>query len=180
VLLNTLEKVKDVAEDLYYEVRAFYQMVRRALTWGWRLRKSYDWDPGYLLEMEVQKLKDMLYYIEIHGIHDPDCETYKPKMKSLRLAIKLGDLLLKDEYTKFYDLHTKAWGETEMAWEEILEGPSKGNYKLYWTRDKKRVEFSEQEKAELSIAWEKDARREQKHRDLFYRIIATHGQRWWD
>lgn len=174
------EEVEEVITNMYYEVIDIYNMCKRAVVWGYRLRNSYPWNSGALLEMEVMKLKELLDFFENHGYHDPECETYKPKMKSLRLAIKLGDLLLNDEYTKYYDLYIKTWGETHCEFEEIVAGRFKGNYRLIRLRDGKVWEPCEKEKAELDEAWKKDARRQQKHRRWFYGIIAQHGERWWD
>ena len=101
--MKTCEEVKEVIVDFYYELKPKYEAVLRGLRWGWRLRYNYEWDSGFLLEIEVLKLKELLHNFEHHGHHDPECENYAPKMKSLRLAIKLGDLLINDDYMKYHN-----------------------------------------------------------------------------
>ena len=163
-----------------HRLRTLFAALRRSLRWGWALRHNYEWDYYALLEMEVLKLKELLHNFENHGYHDEGCETYAPKMKSLRLAIKLGDLLLTDNYQKFYNLHYAKWGAVEMGTEEILDGPGKGNFRCTWTRDGKPHKPSPEERHEFIEAIEADLRVERQHRRRFYAIIAKYGPSWWD
>jgi hypothetical protein len=172
-----LEEAKDWLDGLRTSVKVLIAQCRRFVRWGWRLRNNVEWDYYALLELEVLKLRELLHNFETYGSHDPACPSYGPKMKSLRLAIKLGDLLLRDSYLKFVEAHYAKWGRPKIVFKPE---ESKITSKLEWERDGKPHKPSAQETTELREAWEADHRREQKHRRWFYAIIREHGQRWWD
>ena len=114
--MKILTKIK----YLYWDVESFfintYIKICRSLSYakfGW---SNYDFDHAYLLEIQVMKLKRMLDCFENYGHHCHTCPNYKPKMKSLRLAIKLGEKLRTDAYQKFLDIYLKKYGNGFGGW----------------------------------------------------------------
>jgi hypothetical protein len=136
------------------------------------MRDNHDWDAGYLMQMEVLKLKRMLKHFEgPDSHHSPDCENYKPKMKSLRLAIKLGERYLADDYYKStvnFEMDIKLYSKDDklyqIVWIDVDTGQPATKEKL------------EAWRAEYDRADEKQER----DRSLFYRIIEKYGNYWWD
>lgn len=172
----------DWFQDRYYDVKSFYQSIVRGIKWGYKLRYNYPWDYHFLLEFEVMKLKELLHYFENYGHHSEDCKQYKPKMKSINLAIKLGTKLLDDDYHKFYNLHYKKWGEIEIKFEKVPNETFDNEpvYRMVSYRNGQPVKENEQEKTELREAMKADDRMKERHRRWFYDIISKHGERWWD
>lgn len=153
-------------------IRLQYERICRMLYWGWAMRDNYDFDSGFMFDMEVLKLKRLLWVFENEGHHWEECEKYAPKMKSIRLAIKIGDKLLEDRYMKHYDLHVAKWGRITHHSEPI---PGSPNFKMVPSR-----EMSDKERKEFLEAFETDDRIRARHRRWFYDIIKVHGERWWD
>jgi len=119
----------------------------------------------------------MLYAFEKYGYHDPECDTYKPKMKSLKLAIKLGERWMRGDYYRFHDLHEQKYGKIELGWESI---PGSNNSKSISLKNGKKYERSIEERIEFLEAHFADEREQEKHRRLFYNIINKYGRYWWD
>lgn len=155
-----MELIKAYLYDYFISpVAQFFKKLKRAIAFfiiGWN---NFDWDHAYLMELEVFKLKRLLYEFENFGYHSPECKNYKPKMKSLKLAIKLGEMLSEGDYFKFTGLHYKKWNRPVDLW----------TYKM-----------QEDEKNEFLEAANKDDRIEAKHRRWFYNIIRDYGRYWWD
>jgi hypothetical protein len=98
-------------------------------------------------------------------------------MKSIRLAIKLGELWLKGDYYRFHNLHNKKYGDTEIGWEPI---PNSTNSLMITLKDGKKYERSEEERLSFLESHVADEREKEKHRQLFYKIIVKYGRLWWD
>lgn len=158
-------------------VRHYYRKATRALAFAKIGFNSYDFDSYYIVELEVFKLKRMLYLFENHGHHSESCENYKPKMKSIRLAIKLGERYMNRDYFRFYDIHNKKWGKTEMGFEPI-EGST--HFLMITLKNGSKYERSEQETKELLESSYADDREKDRDRRNFYRIIEKYGRLWWD
>lgn len=161
----------------YIEVRHIYRKVVRSLQFAKIGYNSFDFDDYYLFELEVFKLKRMLHLFENHGHHDESCDKYKPKMKSIRLAIKLGERYMTRRYFRFYDLHDKKWGKTEMGFEPI-EGSD--HFLMITLKDGVKYERTDQENKELLEAVTKDDNEKLRDRRNFYKIIEKYGRYWWD
>ena len=97
-------------------------------------------------------------------------------MKSLRLAIKLGQKLMAHDYAEAYDRHYQKWGRVEMT----FRAQDSGTSLVEWRRGGKLHKPCEVEKAELLAAFKADDEAEARDRRLFYSIIALYGPRWWD
>lgn len=148
------------------------ECIKRAFAFakiGWG---SYDWDHAYLLELELFKMRRILKVIE-NGHTDWEATDGGKCLKALRLAIKIGDRMMEGNYHKFYDLHHKKWGEREILWNDDTPFVN-GSRPVKWNR-----ECSEEESAELIIAFKIDERLEQRDYNLFYGIIAKYSRGWW-
>jgi hypothetical protein len=166
-------KLYDAYRYVFYR---FPERLGRALAFfrmGWL---NHDWDNHYLNEVVLFKLKRMRHSFLVYGHHSEDCVNYKPKMKSLNLTIKLLERIIENDYTKFYDLHKKKWGETQIEW--IPEGE---NYRMETSVEKANTpELKEQERKEFREAYEKDERMEARDKRIAYAIIGKYQDYWWD
>lgn len=166
-------KLYDIYSYIFY---SFPERLSRALAFfkiGWL---NHDWDNHYLNELVLFKLKRLQHCFIHYGHHAEDCPNYKPKMKSLALAIKLLERVVKNEYTKFYELHEKKWGKRTVKW--IPEGE---HFKMDVKKEKANTpELKEQERKEFLEAVRKDDRLEARDKKLAYAIIGKYQDYWWD
>jgi hypothetical protein len=147
------------------------EQLKRMIYWAWALRNSHDWDHTELLKMEVLKLKRMLQVFESpNSYHSPECENYKPKMKSLRLAVKIGELLLKgDFYSKNFNVdHT------------CTPANEKGFLGFTAVHKDTRIPLTEEELSAYYNRLRLISTRETQLSQTFYKIITKYHQYWWD
>lgn len=157
--------------------REYSTRIGRALSFAKIGYSNYDWDDFYLFKLEVFKLKRMLDVFENHGHHSPTCNNYKPKMKSIRLAIKLGERYMNHRYFRFHDMHEKKYGKTEFG-SEPIEG---SDCSLMITlKNGVKYERTKLETEDMMEAYRKDRAEEERDRVNFYKIIIKYGRYWWD
>lgn len=72
---------------------------------GW---DNPDWDNYYLHSLVLFKLKRMQHVFIHYGHHSEECENYKPKMRSIEVAIKLLDSAVNDSW----------WRDEMNSWEK--------------------------------------------------------------
>jgi len=159
-------------------IKRYYRSFCRALAFariGW---SNYDWDNGYLDQLVLFKLKRMQYEFLNHGYHWEGCKNYKPKMKSLALTIKLLEKLVKDDYTRFYNLHEKKWGARTYVFKKL----ELSNYSTMETTVAlaDTPEKVEQERKEFLEASSADDRQRVRDLELAYRLIGKYSHYWWD
>jgi len=142
---------------------------------GWN---NKDFDDGFLLQLEVYKLKRMLHLFKNYGNHCEDCENYKPKMKSIKLAIKLGERVINHNYRRFYDMHVHKYGKIQYEFEPT--DATKQYYQMILIKNNKKYERTQDEIDDLINARSTDEREQGRDRRLFYRIIEKYGRYWWD
>ena len=169
-----------------YITKAFWERLGRALTFfklGWN---NFDWDSYYLHDLMLFKLKRLQHNFIHHGHHSEDCPNYKPKMKSLALAIKLLERHNTDfheYYDKSTDRHDKKWGKLE-TWNEPCDIDDDGYVRTYRYHSKREnvntPEEKEQERQEFLEAMRQDEARKQRDIDLVHKIIAKYHRYWWD
>lgn len=143
--------------------------------WAWALRHNYDWDSHFALEVLVLKLRRMEHYFVREGYHDPACSNWKPKMKSLRLALKLGDRLLKSEYGQHIEAFERSHGTIGHRFERV---PDTSYSTMRMTVGG--IDATEAQMKAWHAAWAADERREERDRHLFYKIVAKYSPYWWD
>lgn len=164
-------------------IRQYYRKICRSLAFariGW---DNFDFDYRPLVELELFKLKRMLHLFENSGYHSEECPNYKPKMKSIRLAIKLGERWLNHDYCKFHDLHEKKWGKLQTNLDNPLpeDYTPEGNLRWRsWRNGAKTEEEKRQEHLEFFEAVRKDDRLEERDIKNFYKILAKYSRYYWD
>jgi hypothetical protein len=170
-----LECVRALFFDCLSFVRRFCSSVKRACYWGWALRNNHDWDHGYLDTMVALKLRRMLNaQVGPQSYHDPECKNYLPKVRSLKLAVKLAERLQADKYHESpkypldYTFERTERTEEYATFEMVAQNP-----------------FRKEKASELYLRLAMDEyarldRREDRDRQIMYRIIAKYGTFWWD
>ena len=174
-------RIRDVAdycrypfEKLYYRIYSFKRKLARSwafAVFGWN---NYDFDAGYLIDLIVFKLKRLLA-----GLTDKDAFSVQEEqtIKSLKLAIKVGERLHKDAYTYAYNRHEKKWGHLQVDFEPNENGS--GSI-MKTRRDNVTDADKEQEKIEILAAFESDDAAQTRDARLFFGIINAHYKAWWD
>lgn len=150
-----------------------YRQICRSLAFarlGWN---NYDWDHAYLLEVMVFKMKRMQKACFEEGHHVPE----KLPQQSLRLCIKLGEKLKKEDYHYFHTLHCQKWGDLE-----FIEKVDNTTGRTYTGMGRPGVSKADeaQERAEFLEACRKDDSIKARDVRWFYGIMAKYQESWWD
>jgi hypothetical protein len=172
VNLETNNTWKDRLTELFWPVVRIYRKLARSLAWAIFAWDNYDWDHAYLLEMIVFKMKRMQVACFKEGHHIPE----KLPQQSLRLCIKLGEKLVKDDYFYFSGLHNQKWGELEF----ITKTDETGRKYTGMGRSKVPPGQEEQERAEAMEAYRKDDAVRTRDSRWFYSIMQKYQESWWD
>lgn len=155
-----------------WPVFRYYRKICRSLAWARKGWNNYDWDHAYLLEVMVFKMKRMYKAIFEEGHHIPD----KTSPQSLRLAIKLGEKLIKHDYFHFSGLHNAKWGEIEF----IEKVDAQGRKYTGMGRSGVPKEKEEEERAEFLKACRLDDSIKARDYRWFFNIIQKYQEAWWD
>ena len=163
-----------------------WERIRRSWDYAKHGWLSYDFDAYYIHETVLFNLKRLNNCFINHGHHSEDCENYKPKMKSIKLAIKYLSRYC-EPYNPYYDssmdAHNKKWGELEDSTTPSCVDPD-GYVRTYswntWRKNANTEEEKKQERLEFSKAYEADAQRQERDLSLAYEIIAKYHRYWWD
>lgn len=163
---------KDRVKDWFWPIRRLYNQIGRSIAWarlGWN---SYDWDHAYLLEMMIFKMKRMQKACFEEGHHIPD----KHSPQSLKLCIKLGEKLFKDDYHYHHSLHDAKWGKIDFVKKTDKEGREYTGMGRPGVPKEKEAE----ERAEFLEACHKDDSIKARDTRWFYGIMAKYQEAWWD
>jgi len=165
--------LKDELKHRLWPLRRLYHQICRSLAWarlGWN---NYDWDHAYLLDVMVFKMKRMQKAIFEEGHHIPE----KAPIQSLKLCIKLGEKLRKDDYFYHHGLHNAKWGDLE-----FIEKVDEKTGRKYTGMGRPGVpkEKEEEERAEFLEACRKDDSIKVRDTRWFFGIMAKYQESWWD
>ena len=108
--------VENIKEFFKYKivqpVKDFWKKLSRSSRWFVRTWNNYDWDSMYLIQLMVDKMKDMRTQFENDGEfvdmrHQPkyidgeECGEYVDHLEGLDKAIEIGERILKDDYIQY-------------------------------------------------------------------------------
>ena len=108
-------------------MRRFFNNLRRSCRWFKRMWNNYDFDDGYLIEVIVWKMKDMLYQLDVldsdivdlrNQEHCKDNGYGGDLLKSLEECIEIGERLIADDYIIYPEIVEK-W-KTEHKWSDDM------------------------------------------------------------
>jgi len=173
---KTVDYVLSKLEDIfYYNPIIAYTKISRSIAFailGWG---SYDWDSHYLIEVMQFKMKRIRVAL-INGI----AVLEKNEIKSLDLAIKIGDRIMEDKYFRYNDMHSKKWGELVTTYTPYSRENISGSV-VSFSRPKANTEEEiEQEKKENREAYLADEREKSRDIKLYFTIISKYYQYWWE
>lgn len=163
-----------VESKFWYECTAVYERICRSLAYarfGWG---NYDFDAGYALKLLEFKLKRLQNCLLTSNAHTPDKQT----TQSLRLAIKLLQRLVKDEYSYFYAQHNLKWFGKKHP--DIEFEPVEGGSLLRSKRTELPEEQQAQETAEIRAAFDADDALKTRDKQWLFAILAKYYEYWWD
>lgn len=172
ISLESKDTWKTKLVEWFWPIVRIYRKVARSLAFaklGWN---NYDWDHAYLLQLMIFKMKRMQKACFEEGHHIPE----KLPQQSLRLCIKLGEKLLKDDYFYFTGLHNEKWGELEF----IEKTNESGRKYTGIGRPGVPKEKEEQERLEFMEAYKKDDSVKARDTRWFFGIMAKYQESWWD
>ena len=179
--------VEKVWEVYHYFRHTLPERISRSFAYarfGWL---NYDFDYSCIHELLLFKLKRMVYVFETYGYHSEECSNYPPKMKSIKLTIKLLEKYCNNDYSRFLDMHEKKWGPRTVKHIPVdalgnIVPREEAKYFRFKTSHKNAVTDAEikQEREEFLKAYDKDEREKEKHLRWAYEIITKYHRYWWD
>ena len=143
----------------------FFSKLKRSCKWFKRMWNNYDFDDGYLIEVIVWKMKDMLYQLDVKDSwfvdlrnqeHCKDNGYNGDLLKSLEECIEIGERLIADDYFIYPD-EVKDWLSGHHLSESMPDDIRKSFMET--------VEESERRKIEDN--------------DRFFEIMKKHHWNWW-
>lgn len=108
-------------------MKRFFNNLRRSCRWFKRMWNNYDFDDGYLIEVIVWKMKDMLYQLDVLDSNFVDLRNQQhckdngydgDLLKSLEECIEIGERLIEDDYIIYPDV-VKEW-KLEHKWSDDM------------------------------------------------------------
>ena len=106
-------------------MKRFFNNLRRSCRWFKRMWNNYDFDDGYLIEVIVWKMKDMLYQLDVldsdfvdlrYQEHCKDNGYDGDLLKSLEECIEIGERLIADDYIIYPEI-VEEW-KSEHKWSD--------------------------------------------------------------
>lgn len=146
-------------------MRRFFNNLKRGCRWLKRMWNNYDFDDGYLIEVIVWKMKDMLYQLDVLDRRFVDLrnqQLYKDNgydgdlIKSLEECIEIGERLIKDDYIIYPDI-VEEWMAKHKWNDEMPDDVRKLLMDSYEDADRRRLEDNEK----------------------FFDIMKKHHWGWW-
>ena len=146
-------------------MRRFFFFFKRGCGWLKRMWNNYDFDDGYLIEVIVWKMKDMLYQLDVLDRRFVDLrnqQLYKDNgydgdlIKSLEECIEIGERLIKDDYIIYPDI-VEEWMAKHKWNDEMPDDVRKLLMDSYEDADRRRLEDNEK----------------------FFDIMKKHHWGWW-
>ena len=132
-------------------MRRFFNNLKRGCRWLKRMWNNYDFDDGYLIEVIVWKMKDMLYQLDVLDRSFVDLrnqQLYKDNgydgdlIKSLEECIEIGERLIKDDYIIYPDI-VEEWMAKHKWNDEMPDDVRKLLMDSYEDADRRRLEDNE-------------------------------------
>ena len=129
-------------------MRRFFNNLKRGCRWLKRMWNNYDFDDGYLIEVIVWKMKDMLYQLDVLDRSFVDLrnqQLYKDNgydgdlIKSLEECIEIGERLIKDDYIIYPDI-VEEWMAKHKWNDEMPDDVRKLLMDSYEDADRRRLE----------------------------------------
>ena len=99
------------------KIKNFFNNLKRSCRWFRRMWNNHDFDDGYLIQVIVWKMKDMLYQLDVvdrsfvdlrNQEHLKDNGYNGDLIKSLEECIEIGERLIEDDYMDEPDV-VKEW-----------------------------------------------------------------------
>jgi len=167
-----MEKIKDIWQDITKFFISKYEMIKRMLFWGWKLRNSWDFDACTIYEILYLKLTRIYncFLDDGHCLWNDDINN--KGMRELRTAIELAKRLSEDTYTYYNEKHNEKWGKPEFSFDNNVFKSTRN--KVLSKEDKI------QEKKEFRIALNKDNKQCINDQKELFKLLNKNISYWWD
>lgn len=152
-------------KKIILKIRNFFVKLKRSCKWFKRMWNNHDFDDGYLMQVIVWKMKDMLYQLDVldsdivdlrNQEHCKDNGYDGDLIKSLEECIEIGERLIEDDYTIYPEV-VDEWFATHGYLEKMPEDIRK----LF-----------------IDACREADNRRSEDN-EKFFDIMKKHHYGWW-
>lgn len=159
-----IDWLSDTYSDIDTWFRVRYERIERFFYWGWKLRKSHDFDSAYLYEIMYLKLDRMIKCFINHGHCTWDSDYDNTEMRKIRLARECCRLLKEDNFCEnMYNKHYEKWG---------------------FSFEQKENKYTEKEKKQREIEFRRiseiESSQKQNCLNLLTKLLKQNSKQWWD
>lgn len=150
-----------------------FETLERMFYWGWKLRKSYDFDGNTLFDIIHLKLERLYKCHRDHGHCEWNSSTETKLMKRLKEASELAKRLSDEEYTDKYSMR---------VFSNYIG--SEGDGFIYDSHKKFHPEAKEIDSNLYSVmlkkALNKDYKNYTNNKNRLFKLLDRYLDRWWD
>lgn len=167
------------------------QTIKRFFYWGWTLRKSYDWDYGYVEEMLYLKIKRLKHTMDTDKHHmnlddlrkslkelDPNHFNYEFELSHTKETIRcykalniVVAILERRQQNDFY--------EDLSGFNAFFEKYTNGNKCRFLSEEHKEVLPKEEYRPKFLALFEASERLKARDKEILYKLIAKYSDGWW-
>jgi hypothetical protein len=147
---------------IWYEIIGFVEMVNRVFFWGWKMRRSWDFDANTIYEMLYLKYDRIYKCIEKHHHLVWNQNTETKGMKKLASMVLLTKRLSEDSYVDIAD--PTYWSD-------------------YYSKPRKIEDFfreDEKDKNRFRRAVIKSEEIKKQDKEMFLKLLQKNNDGWWD
>ena len=148
------------------KIKNFWHNLKRSCRWFKRMWNNYDFDSYFLIQMMVDKMKDMRYqfdYIDAKFVdlrHQPsynDSNIIIDRIAELDKAIEVGERLLADDYVIHHPDVEKWLNENPLL----------------------HIKMPDDIKTKFMNAYDDEKEEKEKDNILFFNLISQNHENWW-
>ncbi len=156
----------------------YWERLTRSLAFAIHGWTHYDFESAYIYDLMAFKMKRVLKCLESgHAVQENE------DINALKEAIEICERLFKGEYdAKYYEAHSKKWGETVS--EHIPITDPDGKVRSYtWNTSRPNAKTPAQQKrevADLRRIWVNEEKDRVKDLKRLNEILIKHEPTWWD
>lgn len=156
--------------NIIYWIRDKYEMIKRMLFWGWKLRNNADFDSHFLYEIIHLKLRKIYECHRDHGHCVWNSSKNNKQMRKLRECYELAKRLYDDEYrlnkvSKIMDKYKSNQSKNNFV-ESYYPEAKAINHKLYTFIIKRSMD--------------KDNAILKERKDRLFTLLYKYIDEWWD
>lgn len=169
-----LEEIKEYITDKFLSIKRFFLSVKRGVSnilyYGKTIWEDRDWDYGYSNTLFLLKLKKTYKYFSNPNNVSMMEERRQFILKYMKLSIYFLECIIEEDFKEEAD--KAIYSTLKYAFVDIGDGPHKGMSEM--------KKMSGPSDRELDDIHKREKIRAEKIKTLYYKILKTRSEYWWD